>query len=123
MASCQEGLDRRVSSATVQYGLSHAAHGIAEHIVVVGSAWDEIEPIRGCSSFRTELDINFKGALRVCHAVVPGMVERGFGRVINIGSDAGRVPICQRNDDCDGRPAWSKVTWRPLPASRRPSRL
>ena len=37
------------------------------------------------------LDINFKGALRVCHAVVPGMVERGFGRVINIGSDAGRV--------------------------------
>lgn len=37
------------------------------------------------------LDINFKGALRVNHAVVPGMVERGFGRVINIGSDAGRV--------------------------------
>jgi 2-hydroxycyclohexanecarboxyl-CoA dehydrogenase len=37
------------------------------------------------------LDINFKGALRVNHTVVPGMIERGFGRVINIGSDAGRV--------------------------------
>ena len=37
------------------------------------------------------LDINFKGALRVVHAVVPGMMERGWGRVINIGSDAGRV--------------------------------
>jgi 2-hydroxycyclohexanecarboxyl-CoA dehydrogenase len=37
------------------------------------------------------IDINFKGALRVAHAVVPGMIERGFGRVINIGSDAGRV--------------------------------
>lgn len=37
------------------------------------------------------LEINFKGALRVNHAVVPGMIERGFGRVINIGSDAGRV--------------------------------
>jgi 2-hydroxycyclohexanecarboxyl-CoA dehydrogenase len=37
------------------------------------------------------LEINFKGALRVCHAVVPGMIERGFGRVVNIGSDAGRV--------------------------------
>ena len=37
------------------------------------------------------IDINFKGALRVIHAVVPGMVERGFGRVVNIGSDAGRV--------------------------------
>lgn len=37
------------------------------------------------------LDINFKGSLRVTHAVVPGMLERGWGRVINIGSDAGRV--------------------------------
>ena len=37
------------------------------------------------------LEINFKGALRVNHTVVPGMIERGFGRVINIGSDAGRV--------------------------------
>jgi len=37
------------------------------------------------------LDLNFKGALRVTKAVVPGMIERGWGRVINIGSDAGRV--------------------------------
>ncbi|QJY48248.1 SDR family NAD(P)-dependent oxidoreductase [Pseudonocardia broussonetiae] len=37
------------------------------------------------------LDINFKGMLRVCHTVVPGMLERGFGRIVNIGSDAGRV--------------------------------
>jgi 2-hydroxycyclohexanecarboxyl-CoA dehydrogenase len=37
------------------------------------------------------LDVNFKGALRVIQAVVPGMAERGWGRVINIGSDAGRV--------------------------------
>jgi 2-hydroxycyclohexanecarboxyl-CoA dehydrogenase len=37
------------------------------------------------------LDVNFTGALRVIHTVVPGMLDRGFGRVINIGSDAGRV--------------------------------
>ena len=29
--------------------------------------------------------------MRVTHAALPGMVERGFGRVVNIGSDAGRV--------------------------------
>jgi 2-hydroxycyclohexanecarboxyl-CoA dehydrogenase len=37
------------------------------------------------------LDINFTGMLRVTHTVVPGMIDRGWGRVINIGSDAGRV--------------------------------
>ena len=37
------------------------------------------------------VDLDFLGALRVTHAVLPGMLERGWGRVINIGSDAGRV--------------------------------
>lgn len=37
------------------------------------------------------LDVNFKGALRVIQAIAPGMVERGYGRIVNIGSDAGRV--------------------------------
>jgi len=37
------------------------------------------------------LDVNFKGALRAIHAIAPGMAERGWGRIVNIGSDAGRV--------------------------------
>jgi 2-hydroxycyclohexanecarboxyl-CoA dehydrogenase len=37
------------------------------------------------------LEVNFKGALRVIQATAPAMVERGFGRIVNIGSDAGRV--------------------------------
>ncbi|MGW0891167.1 SDR family NAD(P)-dependent oxidoreductase [Saccharopolyspora sp. NPDC002578] len=37
------------------------------------------------------LDVNFKGALRVIKEAVPGMIDRGWGRVVNIGSDAGRV--------------------------------
>jgi 2-hydroxycyclohexanecarboxyl-CoA dehydrogenase len=35
--------------------------------------------------------VNFLGAVRCCHVVVPGMVERGWGRVVNLASDAGRV--------------------------------
>jgi 2-hydroxycyclohexanecarboxyl-CoA dehydrogenase len=37
------------------------------------------------------LEVNFKGALRVIQATAPGMIERGWGRIVNIGSDAGRV--------------------------------
>ncbi|MEM9565598.1 MAG: SDR family NAD(P)-dependent oxidoreductase [Actinomycetota bacterium] len=37
------------------------------------------------------IEINLKGVLRTCHACVPGMTERGWGRIVNIASDAGRV--------------------------------
>src|SRR6202048_3260290 len=62
-------------------------------IVVNNAGWDDFMPFLKTSEdfWDKILDINFKGQLRVMHTVVPGMVERGFGRVINIGSDAGRV--------------------------------
>jgi 2-hydroxycyclohexanecarboxyl-CoA dehydrogenase len=62
-------------------------------IVVNNAGWDDFMPfVKTSEDFWDKiLDINFKGALRVTHTVLPGMIERGFGRVINIGSDAGRV--------------------------------
>ena len=41
--------------------------------------WDEV------------IRINLYGPLNMHHIVVRGMAERGFGRVVNISSDAGRV--------------------------------
>ena len=41
--------------------------------------------------WRRIIDINLIGALNVLHAVLPGMVARKFGRIVNIASDAGRV--------------------------------
>src|SRR5262249_28220051 len=35
--------------------------------------------------------INLYGPLNVSHVVLKGMVSRGFGRVVNVASDAGRV--------------------------------
>lgn len=62
-------------------------------VVVNNAGWDDFMPfVKTTEEFWDKiLDINYKGALRVIHTVVPGMIERGFGRVINIGSDAGRV--------------------------------
>jgi 2-hydroxycyclohexanecarboxyl-CoA dehydrogenase len=62
-------------------------------VVVNNAGWDDFMPFVDTTEefWDRILDVNYKGALRVIKAVVPGMMERGFGRVVNIGSDAGRV--------------------------------
>jgi 2-hydroxycyclohexanecarboxyl-CoA dehydrogenase len=62
-------------------------------ILVNNAGWDELVPFLETdeSFWDRVIEINFKGCLRVTQAVLPGMVERGWGRLVNIGSDAGRV--------------------------------
>jgi 2-hydroxycyclohexanecarboxyl-CoA dehydrogenase len=82
------------SSESVQAAVATVERELGPIEVVVNNAgWDDFMPFLSTTPefWDKILDINFKGALRVVSAVVPGMLERGFGRVINIGSDAGRV--------------------------------
>lgn len=37
------------------------------------------------------IELNFKGMLRTTQTCVPSMIEAGWGRIVNIASDAGRV--------------------------------
>jgi 2-hydroxycyclohexanecarboxyl-CoA dehydrogenase len=37
------------------------------------------------------IDFNYKGPVNCCHAVIPHMIEKQSGKIVNIGSDAGRV--------------------------------
>ena len=62
-------------------------------ILVNCAGWDEFKPfVEVDEAFITKvLDINLAGPMRLTRAVLPGMLERGWGRVINIASDAGRV--------------------------------
>jgi 2-hydroxycyclohexanecarboxyl-CoA dehydrogenase len=62
-------------------------------ILVNNAGWDELRPFLETDEdfWDRVIEVNFKGCLRLTQAVLPGMMERGFGRIVNIGSDAGRV--------------------------------
>lgn len=62
-------------------------------VLVNCAGWDELRPFLETDEALWDklIEINFKGCLRTTRAALPGMVERGWGRVVNIGSDAGRV--------------------------------
>jgi 2-hydroxycyclohexanecarboxyl-CoA dehydrogenase len=55
--------------------------------------WDELRPfVESDEAFvQKVLDINLTGPIRLARAVLGGMIERKWGRVVNIASDAGRV--------------------------------
>ena len=42
------------------------------------------------ADFRKVVDIDLVGPFLCCHAVVPGMMKRGYGRIVNIASIAGK---------------------------------
>ena len=52
-------------------------------------------------TFRTTLETNFYGALRMCQALVPLMQKNRYGRVVNLSSGLGQL-----DDRGDGTPAY-----------------
>jgi NAD(P)-dependent dehydrogenase (short-subunit alcohol dehydrogenase family) len=43
--------------------------------------------------FKKEMDINAFGALNMCQAFVPRMIEQNFGRVVNVASGRGQISV------------------------------
>jgi len=62
-------------------------------VLVNNAGWDELHPFLETDEpfWDRVLDVNFKGVLRLTKAALPGMVERKWGRIVSISSDAGRV--------------------------------
>ena len=62
-------------------------------ILVNNAGWDMFKPFLKTDPafWQKIISINLTGALNLMHNVLPGMVERGGGKVVNIASDAGRV--------------------------------
>jgi 2-hydroxycyclohexanecarboxyl-CoA dehydrogenase len=81
-------------AASVNDAITKAERKLGPIDVLVNNAgWDEFKPFLETDEplWDRIIEINFKGCLRTCKRVAPGMVERGRGRVVNIGSDAARV--------------------------------
>jgi len=81
-------------SDSVLQGLLQVVDELGPVEILVNSAgWDEFKPfVETDEAFWDKIiEVNYKGALRTTHACLPAMTEAGFGRIVNIGSDAGRV--------------------------------
>jgi len=80
--------------ASVEAAVAEVMQRLGPVAVLVNCAgWDELKPFLDTDeAFSARvLDINLSGPIRVTRAVLPGMVERGSGRLVHVASDAGRV--------------------------------
>jgi len=62
-------------------------------ILVNNAGWDMFKPFLKTDPqfWQKIIAINLVGPMNLLHCVLPGMVERGGGKVVSIASDAGRV--------------------------------
>ncbi|MFB3908227.1 MAG: SDR family NAD(P)-dependent oxidoreductase [Candidatus Eisenbacteria bacterium] len=86
-----KSIDVLVNNAGLSRGLSRLHEGLL-------SDWEEM------------IDTNVKGLLYVSRAVIPGMIERGRGQVINIGSIAGHESYPGGNVYCATKAAVRALT-------------
>jgi 2-hydroxycyclohexanecarboxyl-CoA dehydrogenase len=80
--------------SSVEAAVARTTSSLGAVTVLVNCAgWDELKPFLDTDEdfWRKVIAINYEGALRVTHAVLGGMLERGHGRIVSIGSDAARV--------------------------------
>jgi len=81
------------SRAAVDAAVAEVENAGPIDILVNNAGWDEIRLFldTDIALWDKIVAINLYGPLHMHHAVLPGMVRNGGGRVINISSDAGRV--------------------------------
>ena len=62
-------------------------------ILVNNAGWDMFKPFLKTDPefWQKIISLNLVGVLNMMHCVLPGMVERGGGKVVSVASDAGRV--------------------------------
>lgn len=81
--ACQRAIDEIVSQAgKINVLINNAGFGISGAV--------EFTPIEQA---KRQLDVNFFGMVNMNHAALPVMRKQGFGRIVNLSSVAGAIPI------------------------------
>jgi 2-hydroxycyclohexanecarboxyl-CoA dehydrogenase len=62
-------------------------------VLVNCAGWGEVQPFLDTTpqTWDTMLAVNLRAAIQLTHAILGQMAERGWGRLVFVGSDAGRV--------------------------------
>ena len=77
------------------------AHGPVDILVnAAGITAHELVCDHDEQSWLDVVDINLSGPFRTIRACLPGMIERGWGRIINIGSTAARTAVADHAAYC-----------------------
>jgi 2-hydroxycyclohexanecarboxyl-CoA dehydrogenase len=63
------------------------------HVLANVAGWGKVQPFieNDVAFWDSVIDINFLGPVKLTRALLPGMMERRAGRIVNVSSDAGRV--------------------------------
>lgn len=100
--------------ASVEAAVAATEAGFGPLDLVVANA-GVIEPISRLedsdpAGWGLAIDVNVKGVYHVARAVVPGMVARGGGRIITIGSGAAHAPLEGWSHYCTSKAAALMIT-------------
>ncbi|MBU8906068.1 SDR family NAD(P)-dependent oxidoreductase [Desertibacillus haloalkaliphilus] len=62
-------------------------------VLVNNAGWDKVEPFLKSEpdTWKRIVDINLMGQVHTCKEILPHMIDNGYGKVVNIASDAARV--------------------------------
>ncbi|MEM1414738.1 MAG: SDR family oxidoreductase [Myxococcota bacterium] len=73
---------------------TEARHGRVDVLVNNAALYPKVLFLeQSMDDFEAALRVNVVGMARTCHRALPGMLERGYGRIVNVGSFAHLGPI------------------------------